>query len=153
MGVHAQQVTKLADGNNNARGGDKTGDHRMGQKVGEKAHSQNAHQQQERPGEQCQQHGGIEVAHAADLGNAADGAGRHQRNHGHRAHRQAAAAAQQAVGDEWQHTGVETNFGRQAGKQGVGQRLRDKHDRHNDGRQQVGGELAAVVLLSPFQDG
>ena len=47
--------------------------------------------------------------------------------------------------------GVEPDFRRQARQHGVGQALRDQHDRHDHRRQQVGGQRATVVGAQPLE--
>ena len=49
LGLHAHQGFELAGRDQQARSGNKTGDYRMAQKIGQKAQAQDAHQQQHRP--------------------------------------------------------------------------------------------------------
>ncbi len=148
---NAQHMAQLTDCDNHTRCSDKTGDHRVRQKAGQKAHAQQAEQQQHRTGHQRQQDCGVDVGHAPGLGDLADCCCGHQRHHGHRPHRQGGTGAEQAVGNERQHTGIQAHFGGQARQHGVSQRLRNQHDGHDHRRQAVAGKILAVVASPPIQ--
>ena len=50
-GVDAEQVAELACGNNDGTAADKPQDHRMAEQIGEPAHAQGGHYQQDGPGQ------------------------------------------------------------------------------------------------------
>ncbi len=123
----AEDVLELAECDENARRADEAGNHRMAEEVRQEAQAQHRHEQQHRAGKQRQQHGRCGVFRAARGEQRPESGGGHQRNHRYRADRQGAAGAEQRIGDQWQHAGVQAGHRRQAGEHGVGQALRDQH--------------------------
>ena len=76
---------------------------------------------------------------------------RHQRNHRYRPDRQRAACPEQCISNNRQDRRVETNFGRQSREHGISQTLRDQHDRHDCGGDQIIGQRNAAIATAPFQ--
>ena len=149
--LDAQNVFELARGNQNAAGSDESGDNRMGQEVRQKPQPEEAEDQQEGPREKCQCQGGGDIVDAL-ITQLADGRRRHQRHHGHRPHRQCARGAENGVEHDGQDGGIDPGLGRQTGQQGIGQRLRDQHDRHDDRCDQIAAQLLAIIPAAPVED-
>ena len=147
--LHAQQVLDLPHSNEHSRARDKTADHRMAQKMGQKTQPQHPKQQQHAPGQQRQQHGQRHVVGRASGGQGLQGAGRHERSDCHRAHGQRHAGPQRGIGNDRQDAGVQAHFGRQARQQRVGQALRDQHHRHDHAGNHVAGEPGLLVVTDP----
>ena len=55
MGGNPHQVFQLTEGDKNPGGGNKAGNHRVGEEIGQKAQPQYAQQEQKQAGQQCQQ--------------------------------------------------------------------------------------------------
>ncbi len=152
LGGDAEDVLELARGDQDARGGDEARDHRMAEEVGEEAEAQEAHGEQHQAREHGERYGGAEIFRGALLGQVADGGGGHEADHGDRADGEGARGAEDRVEHERGDRGVEADLGGQAGEQGIGQRLRDQHDRDDGRGDQIVRQGRAIVLGAPAQD-
>ena len=149
----AKDMAQLARRDDQARCGDEPRDHGVRQEIGQKAKPEDAHRQQDQPRQQRQRQGRGGVAHGALLDDVAQRGGSHQGHHGHRPHRQRPAGAKDSIKHDRHDRGVKPCLGRQARKQGIGQRLRDQHDRHDDRSHHVVAEGGARIVTPPCQNG
>ena len=151
-GLHAQQMPQLPRRDQDARGGDEPGNHRMAEEIRQKPQLQRAHRKQHRARQKRQRQCGHGIARRPRLGHLTHGGGGHQRHHGHRPHGQHAAGAEDRIKHDRQDRGVDPRFGRQARQQGIGQRLRHQHDRHDQRGHQVGGQGGTGIAPPPVKD-
>ena len=102
MGFDSDDMFQLRRGDQNARGGDKARDHRVGQEIGQKAQTEKPHHQQDqaRYEGQCDRRQSIfsralkrQIAHRRR---------RHQRDHSHRPHGQCPRRAKDRIGHQRQ---------------------------------------------------
>ena len=153
MQRHTQQMFELAGRDQQTRRRDKARDHRVAQKIGQKAQPRRAHHQHEGPAEQRQHQSRLGVSHAALRRHRAHTGRRHERGHRRRPHGQGAAAAHQGVQHQRGHAGIQARLCRQARQQRVGQTLWDQHQRHHHSGHAIGCEQRAVVPPAPAQNG
>ena len=153
FGLHAKDGFQLAGGDQDARGGDEACDNGVRQEIGDKAQSEQAHDQKDQAGQQRQRQRGGGVADGALRGHLPHGGGGHQRDDGDRANGQRAAGAEDRIEDDRQDRGVDPGLRRQARKHGIGQRLRDQHDGDDHRRQKVGLKGVGGIVAAPCQDG
>ena len=150
--LYAEDMTDLRGRDEDAGGGDEPGDDRVREEVRQKAKPEQAHGQQHHPRQEGQRDRRRDIVGRALRRDLARRGRRHQRHNRNRAHRQRARCAEDRVGQQRQDGGVETHFGRQSGQQGVGQRLRDQHDRDDHRRHEVRGQRVPVIAARPVED-
>ena len=92
-GRDAEDVLELTAGDEDARGTDKAGNHRVTEEVSEKAQAHDGHEAEDQAREQGQQHRRTDVCRTAGRKQRAQRGGSHQRNHRHRPHGQRPAGA------------------------------------------------------------
>ena len=151
-GIHTKDVFELTGGNDHARCGNKTCNHRVGKEVGQKAQLEHAHRKQDRPGKNRKCQGSQRITHRAGFGNIAHRRRRHQGHNRHRANRKCAAGAKDGIKNDRRDGGIKPCLGRQTSQQRIGKRLRDQHDRHDHSCNHVIAKGRPVIGLSPVKN-
>ena len=153
IGLDTEQVLELAGGNDNARGGNKPGYHRMAQEIGQEAQPQHPHQGEHQARHHRQQNSSGQILSSARLGQWRQSSRRHQRGHRHRANREGATGSEHRIDHQWQDAGVQPDLRREARQQSVGQRLWNQHNGDNHRSHQITGGLVTTVGWRPLQNG
>ena len=125
----------------------------MGEEIGYKAQPEQAHGHQDHAGHYRQGERGGHIAHRPFIGDAPHSDRRHQRDDSYRPDGQRAPGAEDCIEHQRRHGGVEPGFGRHARQHGIGQRLRNQHDRDDQRRHQITDQRLATVFTAPLKDG
>ncbi len=150
--VDPEHRPELTRGDLETRGGDEARDDRVAEEVREEAQPQQPHREQQEPGDQRERDGRAQVLRRPLGRQRGHGRCGHEADHRHGTDRKRARRAEDRVDHERRHRGEEPDLHRQPRQQGIGQRLRDQHDRDDHRHDQVVRERPAGVLGPPLQD-
>ena len=124
----------------------------MTKEVCQEPHPEETKSQQYQAGQNRKDHGRFDILRSSRCRDLASRSRRHQGQDCNRAHRERPAGSEDRVDDQRKDGCIEANLWRQTGQHRIGERLRDQHDRHDQGCQQVIRQCFSLVGPSPVKD-
>ena len=143
---NAQQLGQLADADDQSEAGDKAGEHRAREEVGDEPGAREPGHQQQHADEQREQGGESDEAAAVAERERRDGGRRVRGDRRARPDGQLSAGAEDRIGEQRRQGGEQAGRRRHAGERGIGDALGDEHGPHGSRRDDVRPQPAPLVL-------